>query len=212
MRRWMRMLPDGRRRWRHVMDYCNTHCVCSVNGETSQPRLGHPTAAVQDASTGDQHRPRTSPPHHYICTCIHYPLTSNRHHLSYDDCLENKGRLQDCSCSIGSYHSFNPTQLNSTCIHWQRERCTRVHVLRLLTVVHGCRVLLFFRSTKTRRPFQRTLFLYIMMQLQWCSSSSNWNNVQRAFVILWSLPICTALLFYFYLFIINQNSASEISR
>ena len=32
------------------------------------------------------------------------PLTSNRHHLSYDDCLENKGRLQDCSCSIGSYH------------------------------------------------------------------------------------------------------------
>ena len=31
-------------------------------------------------------------------------LTSNRHHLSYDDCLENKGRLQDCSCSIGSYH------------------------------------------------------------------------------------------------------------
>ena len=24
--------------------------------------------------------------------------------LSYDDCLENKGRLQDCSCSIGSYH------------------------------------------------------------------------------------------------------------
>ena len=36
----------------------------------------------------------------YICR----PLTSNRHHLSYDDCLENKGRLQDCSCSIGSYH------------------------------------------------------------------------------------------------------------
>ena len=34
----------------------------------------------------------------------HPPLTSNRHHLSYDDCLENKGRLQDCSCSIGSYH------------------------------------------------------------------------------------------------------------
>ena len=32
------------------------------------------------------------------------PLTSNRHHLSYDDCLENKGRLQDCSCSIGSCH------------------------------------------------------------------------------------------------------------
>ena len=32
------------------------------------------------------------------------PLTSNRHHLSYDDCLENKGRLQDCSCSIGCYH------------------------------------------------------------------------------------------------------------
>ena len=31
-------------------------------------------------------------------------LTSNRHHLSYDDCLENKGRLQDCLCSIGSYH------------------------------------------------------------------------------------------------------------
>ena len=31
------------------------------------------------------------------------PLTSNRHHLSYDDCLENKGRLQDCLCSIGSY-------------------------------------------------------------------------------------------------------------
>ena len=27
------------------------------------------------------------------------PLTSNRHHMSYDDCLENKGRLQDCSCS-----------------------------------------------------------------------------------------------------------------
>ena len=35
---------------------------------------------------------------------VDYPLTSNRHHLSYDDCLENKGRLQDCSCSIGSYH------------------------------------------------------------------------------------------------------------
>ena len=34
-------------------------------------------------------------------------LTSNRHHLSYDDCLENKGRLQDCSCSIGSYHAFS---------------------------------------------------------------------------------------------------------
>ena len=33
-----------------------------------------------------------------------HPLTSNRHHLSYDDCLENKGRLQDRSCSIGSYH------------------------------------------------------------------------------------------------------------
>ena len=32
------------------------------------------------------------------------PLTSNRHHLSYDACLENKGRLQDCSCSIGIYH------------------------------------------------------------------------------------------------------------
>ena len=32
------------------------------------------------------------------------PRTSNRHHLSYDDCLENKGRLHDCSCSIGSYH------------------------------------------------------------------------------------------------------------
>ena len=27
------------------------------------------------------------------------PLTSNRHHLSYDDCLENKWRSQDCSCS-----------------------------------------------------------------------------------------------------------------
>ena len=47
------------------------------------------------------------------CTCLSHlscctqccnPLTSNRHHLSYDDCLENKGRLQDCSCSIGSYH------------------------------------------------------------------------------------------------------------
>ena len=33
-----------------------------------------------------------------------FPLTSNRHHLSYDDCLENKGRLRDCSCCIGSYH------------------------------------------------------------------------------------------------------------
>ena len=33
-----------------------------------------------------------------------HPPISNRHHLSYDDCLENKGRLQDCSCSIGSYH------------------------------------------------------------------------------------------------------------
>ena len=32
------------------------------------------------------------------------PFTSSRHHLSYDDCLENTGRLQDCSCSIGSYH------------------------------------------------------------------------------------------------------------
>ena len=39
-----------------------------------------------------------------VMVTVWSPLTSNRHHLSYDDCLENKGRLQDCSCSIGSYH------------------------------------------------------------------------------------------------------------
>ena len=39
-----------------------------------------------------------------MCVPAVEPLTSNRHHLSYDECLENKGRLQDCSGSIGSYH------------------------------------------------------------------------------------------------------------
>ena len=43
-------------------------------------------------------------PRDVSCYECNNPLTSNRHHLSYDDCLENKGRLQDCSCSIGSYH------------------------------------------------------------------------------------------------------------
>ena len=45
----------------------------------------------------------------YDSNFIHHisPLTSSRHHLSYDDCLENKGRLQDCSCSIGSYHCIH---------------------------------------------------------------------------------------------------------
>ena len=45
-----------------------------------------------------------------------YPLTSNRHHLSYDDCLENKGRLQDCSVQYWklSLHSVLCTHIMSS--------------------------------------------------------------------------------------------------
>ena len=79
-----------------------------------------------------------------------HPLTSNRHHLSYDDCLENKGRLQDCSCSIGSYHCIHcyahilwaaPTgQTDLPLSHWVHFtvlRCICVFVSSCI-LLHAC--------------------------------------------------------------------------
>ena len=78
------------------------------------------------------------------------PLTSNRHHLSYDDCLENKGRLQDCSCSIGSYHCIQcyahilwaaPTgQTDLSLSHWVHFtvlKCICVFVFSCISL-HAC--------------------------------------------------------------------------
>ena len=79
-----------------------------------------------------------------------HPLTSNRHHLSYDDCLENKGRLQDCSCSIGSHHCIQcyayilwtaPTsQTDLSLSHWVHFtvlRCICVFVFSCISL-HAC--------------------------------------------------------------------------
>ena len=79
-----------------------------------------------------------------------HPLTSNRHHLSYDDCLENKGRLQDCSCSIGSYHyiqcyahilwAAHTGQTDLPLSHWVHFtvlRCICVFVLSCISL-HAC--------------------------------------------------------------------------
>ena len=78
------------------------------------------------------------------------PLTSNRHHLRYDDCLENKGRLQDCSCSIGSYQCIHcyahilwaaPTgQTDLSLSHWVHFtvlRCICVFVFSCI-LLHAC--------------------------------------------------------------------------
>ena len=78
------------------------------------------------------------------------PLTSNRHHLSYDDCLENKGTLQDCSCSIGSYHCIQccahilwvaPTgQTDLSLSHWVHFtvlKCICVFVFSCISL-HAC--------------------------------------------------------------------------
>ena len=78
------------------------------------------------------------------------PLTSNRHHLSYDDCLENKGRLQDCSCSTESYHCIQcyahilwaaPTgQTDMPLSHWVHFtvlRCICVFVFSCISL-HAC--------------------------------------------------------------------------
>ena len=98
---------------------------------------------------------RTGPVTYHECTghisdlAIH-PLTSSRHHLSYDDCLENKGRLQDYSCSIGSYHCIQcyahilwaaPTgQTDLPLSHWVHFtvlRCTCVFVFSCISL-HAC--------------------------------------------------------------------------
>ena len=81
---------------------------------------------------------------------VHRPLTSNRHHLSYDDCLENKGRLQDYSCSILSYHCIQcyahilwaaPTgQTDLSLSHWVYFtvlRCICVFVFCCISL-HAC--------------------------------------------------------------------------
>ena len=79
---------------------------------------------------------------------------SNRHHLSYDDCLENKGRLPDCSCSIGSYHCIQcyahilwaaPTgQTDLPSSHWVHFtvlRCICVFVFSCISL-HACCIIL----------------------------------------------------------------------
>ena len=86
----------------------------------------------------------------FVPSALHYPLTSNRHHLSYDDCLENTGRLQDCSCSTGSYHCIQcyahilwaaPTgQTDSSLSHWVHFtvlRCICVFVFSCISL-HAC--------------------------------------------------------------------------
>ena len=87
---------------------------------------------------------------YWISLSLSRPLTSNRHHRSYDDCLENKGRLQDCSCSIGSYHCIQcyahilwaaPTgQTDLSLSHWVHFtvlRCICVFVFSCISL-HAC--------------------------------------------------------------------------
>ena len=95
-------------------------------------------------------RPRLDDKNSVCVVHIASPLTSNRHRLSYDDCLENKGRLQDCSCSIGSYHCIQcyahilwaaPTgQTDLSLSHWVHFtvlRCICVFVFSCISL-HAC--------------------------------------------------------------------------
>jgi len=54
----MMLLSGGRRqRWGCRLDECNSHGLCGVTGQTSQPRLHHQTSTGQDETARDQHRP-----------------------------------------------------------------------------------------------------------------------------------------------------------
>ena len=86
----------------------------------------------------------------FVCTPKLWESHWWQHHLSYDDCLENKGRSQDCSCSTGSYHCIQcyahilwaaPTgQTDLPLSHWVHFtvlRCVCVFVFSCISL-HAC--------------------------------------------------------------------------
>ena len=42
-----------------------------------------------------------------LVLCMPVPLTSNRHHLSYDDCLENKGDYRTARAVLEAIIAFS---------------------------------------------------------------------------------------------------------